>query len=353
MTDSHNTPIDPTGCLHDLHAALARPELHELDRPQLPGNDARAAAYELALALGKCRLSGTQAGVDLPSTLSPSWAVAAAGVLEKYLGEWAEDARTLAERWEQADDVVEAEDLCLGLLRARMEAWAVWVAVDEVYQESLEKGDTDPRLTPALDRLLDSLERLDENLRQEADLLSLAAGTNVLDNWRALLAPRYREDLPWWLDGTLEEAARRLDGRALATQPDETVGRQLRQALEAGGAAVATAWMPRLRSAAAAGSHEPEFLPPRRWRSQDGTILARLDMPRECGEGDDVVVIFSRPSAAGPVLPAGTPVWLANVPSTIDAQGWARFGVRALYAAGRPPTLEVGAKRVPLLPQDD
>jgi hypothetical protein len=351
MTDPHDTHADSPGYVHDLRAALARPELRDLDRPEPPGDDARAAAYELALALGRCRLCGTEVGVNLPSTLSTPWPVAAAEVLEKYLGEWAEDARTLAERWERADDMVEAEDLCLGLLRARMEAWAVWVAVDDVYQDGLERGNADPRLASALDRLMDALERLDEGLREEIDLLSLAAGTNLLDNWRAQLAPRYRDNPPWWLDGTLEGAARRLDERALATQPGEAVGRKLRQALEAGMAAVAAAWLPRLRSAAAAGNQEPEFLPPRRWRSPDGTVLARLDMPRECDEGDEVVVTFSHPGAAVP--PAGTPVWLANVPSAIDAAGGARFGVRALYAAGQPPILEVGAERAVLLPQDD
>jgi len=48
------------------------------------------------------------------------------------------------------------------------------------------------------------IDDLDSKLQEKAESLSLASVTHVLDNWRQLLAEKYKEPLPWWLDGTLE-----------------------------------------------------------------------------------------------------------------------------------------------------
>jgi hypothetical protein len=49
------------------------------------------------------------------------------------------------------------------------------------------------------------IDRLDGNLQNQLPLLRLAASTRLLENWRRLLAPAYRDCPPWWLDGCLDE----------------------------------------------------------------------------------------------------------------------------------------------------
>src|SRR6185437_1496915 len=61
----------------------------------------------------------------------------------------------------------------------------------------------------------------DEALRRQQPLLSVAAGTELLANWRRLLVEPYRLSLPWWLDGSLEEVAGRLLNGLLALRPGE------------------------------------------------------------------------------------------------------------------------------------
>jgi hypothetical protein len=332
MTDTRDTPQDPAGCLRDLRAALARPELQEFDHPEPPGEAARAASYRLAVAVGRCRLFSPP-GVAI-EPLRPRVALAAAEVLQRYLTDWTEDVRNLPRDWKQADPV-EASDLCLGPLRARMRGWAVWLAIAETEA-------VDPLMSAAIDQVQSALNRFDHELQEQVDLLSVAANTNLLDNWRTLLVDPWRDELPWWLDGTLEDAARRLEESALASQPDETVGYRLRHAI--------LGWLPRPLSFAAAEQHEPEYLPPLRWRSRDGNILARLEVPTVCGEDESVVVTFEPAGTLGIPKP-GTPVWLASVPSEIH-DGKASFRIGDLYAAGRAPALEVGEARIPLIRED-
>src|SRR5207245_10255028 len=122
----------------------------------------------------------------------------------------------LAQRWEQAVEEIEAADMAIDLLVARMESWALFLAVDEAYQESLER-DSPNRIAFAevLDSDLTKLEEFDRELRNHLDLLSLATDTRLLENWRQLLADSYRQALPWWLDGTLVEAAKRVGEQSL------------------------------------------------------------------------------------------------------------------------------------------
>src|SRR5262249_50661048 len=92
----------------------------------------------------------------------------------------------------------------------RMEAWAVHLAVDECLRDGLDRQvRVHAFLRAGVKLLTDLLARLDEGMRKEDGLFSLAADTNLLGNWRAQLGAASRAALPWWLDGTLEAAARR------------------------------------------------------------------------------------------------------------------------------------------------
>ncbi len=52
-------------------------------------------------------------------------------------------------------------------------------------------------------------------LQGEVSLLATLAGTQLLDNWRADLAPEFQEEcmLPWWLDGTLTRRMEKIQRR--------------------------------------------------------------------------------------------------------------------------------------------
>src|SRR5207244_539167 len=127
---------DPLGLRADLREALALPELERPDTE--PG---RRAAYQLAAALGRWRRFGVAAGAE-DGTLPVPLAVGALEQWFLYAQEWQSLARDLPERWLAASTRIEADSLCLDLLEARMETWAVFVAADEAYEDSLFTGNS-------------------------------------------------------------------------------------------------------------------------------------------------------------------------------------------------------------------
>jgi CRISPR-associated endonuclease/helicase Cas3 len=103
---------------------------------------------------------------------------------------------------------VEENELCFGLLEARMQAWGVYIAIDEAYQVSVEDRSAEKdELGRALDEVLDRMAEFDRELQARTDLLARIARYPLLENWRGSLGADYREVLPWWLDGRLEEEA--------------------------------------------------------------------------------------------------------------------------------------------------
>jgi SNF2 family DNA or RNA helicase len=209
---------DPLGWQVEVQEALAQPALADFaaagDTPA-----ARRAAYRLASALGHCRLFGVGLG-GRDGSLDVAVGLGAALQWAEYLREWVEEARHLGQRWERAAEEAEAIDYALDMLIARMEAWAVFVAVDEPYQECLETGAPEQaRFAAVLDGSFADLEKLDTLLLEQTGVLAVATETRLLANWRAALAPEYRTALPWWLDGTLEARAAALRELGLAWQP--------------------------------------------------------------------------------------------------------------------------------------
>lgn len=196
---------DPLGWREEFQRALGLAALATLrDDSDVTDEPARRAAYQLAVALGHCRLFGVDLG-EADGTLPVSVATAATLQWSAYLGDWILQAERLAQAWVDADEEVEALDASNDLLTARMESWAVFLATDEAYQDALEnKAAAHPRLRDALRAALDTLARFDETLQQNTVYLAPVAGTELLENWRRLLAAEYRVRLPWWLAGDLE-----------------------------------------------------------------------------------------------------------------------------------------------------
>src|SRR5262249_15170749 len=155
------------------------------------------------------RLFGVALG-DWDGVLALPLARAAARRLTEGLRRLRQRAEKLPEVWEHADDI-EAREGCLSLLEGRTEAWAVFVAPDEAQLDAVVTslaGCSD--LADECRLAQGELAPTDDALLRHKDFLSVAAGTELLANWRRLLVEPYRLSLPWWLDGSLEEMAVRL-----------------------------------------------------------------------------------------------------------------------------------------------
>ena len=204
-------PTRPTPSGHDLigwkesfRQALAQAPLADFQAGVEPRLPALRAAYHLAACLGKCRLFGVELG-DLDGTIPPEIAAAAADQWGAYLRDWTAATGRLERVWGDAEEEMESLDRSVDLLTARMESWAVFLAVDEAYQDCVESSSpTRQRLGRSLRTALDGLDLFDVTLRGVAIYLAPAAETELLDNWRRLLAADYSRTLPWWLDGELE-----------------------------------------------------------------------------------------------------------------------------------------------------
>jgi hypothetical protein len=284
---------DPAGCLDELRAALSQPELEALEHPAkqapaIPG--ACKAALQVAFALGYCRLYGVAIEEDLDGVLPAQTALAAATALHQRLAEMArlvgEGDEPEREREGSAVLLTEDEEFFLDLLEGRMDAWAAFTAIEEALQDCLAApaAEADPledQLDKAVDLLVEAAADLDERMCRQVKRLAVAADTNLLDNWRALLAEPWREPWPWWLDGTLEAAHKANLEEAFATMPDPAEWRRRVGRVKARRGYPRSVY-PRIERpelAAAEGAAEaPRLGRSLRWISPDGVWTATLDL---------------------------------------------------------------------------
>lgn len=120
-----------------------------------------------------------------------------------------DDAKALPVRFDDSE-LLEDRSHCTSLLHSVMELWAMYLVIDNEYQFCLvENGMNDPSFKTWMHRLLEAFSSLDSAMQQKEQmrLLSIVTELPILDNWRKMLVKEYREYLPWWLDGTLEEVA--------------------------------------------------------------------------------------------------------------------------------------------------
>jgi hypothetical protein len=203
----HDCFDDPTPTAADRgDPARCLPQLRHLR--SLAQTQGESPCWDLAVALGRCRLFGVTPPPADDFTLST---LALHHVL-KQLAPFVAAHDALASNLESEIDRQgphRAQTLALELLEARMDLWCAYLAADEAYAAAMYDG------APALEYLgkmmraaAEQIENYDANLERQSPLLTPAAGTLLLTNWRRLLAPPYREHLPWWLDGSLESAIR-------------------------------------------------------------------------------------------------------------------------------------------------
>ena len=182
-------------------------------RLAISDRDLRAESVTFVAALGFCRLFGTELPDKLQSRLESPLppellACASLGLLD-LIEAAQEEAHTLPERFDQAEPL-EDRSLCTSVLHLLMETWASFLIIDTEYQLYLETVHSlDTPFGNLMQHVLDAFDRLDETVQREEQiaLLSIATELPLLENWRSMLVPPYRDPPPWWLDGTLESAA--------------------------------------------------------------------------------------------------------------------------------------------------
>jgi hypothetical protein len=140
-------------------------------------------------------------------------------------------ARALPSQFDNAEPF---EDLghCTSLLHLRMEVWAAFVTLDDAYDRlNIQGTECRQDLNVKLDQILTAIETLDDLLQEEQylELLSIVTSLPLLRNWKLMLAESYRTDLPWWLNGTLEEAAARIERSILRDEYCNLGWRHLQQ----------------------------------------------------------------------------------------------------------------------------
>ena len=121
--------------------ATREPALHEMmvGYKGKVSSEAKQAAYELAAALGACRLFGVTLPEEHDGMLPLTVAVAAFEVLATRVLGWIEESVQLGERFDCSVAGEEMMEVCCAPLEQRMEAWGVHVAVGEVRDDADER----------------------------------------------------------------------------------------------------------------------------------------------------------------------------------------------------------------------
>jgi hypothetical protein len=216
-------PLQVLGALTPLIENInqSRWEMSAQLAQQLP--EMRADALTVISTLGFCRLYGISLPSDLKTRLPTPLPVEllVPGIIEalRILEAATEDSRAIPDRFDNSESL-EDRSHCTSLLHLLMELWAIFIVVDEEYQYGLrDQQSFSSPFSTWMRRLLDAYSALDGELQRDEQLrlLSVATELPLLENWRKMLAEPYRDPLPWWLDGTLEEAAARIEERVVNT----------------------------------------------------------------------------------------------------------------------------------------
>lgn len=181
---------DPLGWKDAVKCAIASPHLSQFDKDCVDHNG-RAAAFHLAVSLGKCRLFNVDLG-DTDGTLCVEIAIAAAKQWQSYLNLSAQEFDNL--HYSEDDPLETATDI----LFTRMDFWAAFLAIDEAYQEAIETKVPAGELRTIVGSCLDLLKEFDDLLRKNARFFLPVTKTNLFNNWKTLLGSDY--EIPWWIN---------------------------------------------------------------------------------------------------------------------------------------------------------
>lgn len=185
-----------------------RDDLGRLAASARPGADAASLSRGLLVGYGRCVVHDVPA--QPPPALTPDAALVGATALTREVEQAAADIEASLARWHDAGSRAGSAAVVAGLLELRMDAWYGAEALERL--AATAGGDQAGRLRAAVKPLDAAAHAYSAALEDNVDVLSTAAATPLLRNWRAMLPPRLDryEPLPWWLDGTLEVAALKL-----------------------------------------------------------------------------------------------------------------------------------------------
>lgn len=188
--------------LDDLADIRRHGDLHDAASGNWNENS-RAAALFLARAIGYCRIWGVDAGDEDGSLPAAMLTQVCAELRDRAQGALLE-----LTHFEIELDLATTQDalelLATTALENRMDAWAMWIAIDERIQmllqdePSVDSNGSEMR-GMVLSQLMSALEQWDVDLQARGDLLALGLDPYLIDNWRAALAEPFDEFVPWWL----------------------------------------------------------------------------------------------------------------------------------------------------------
>jgi len=318
-------------------------ENKNLELFEVPGAEvspeAEAAAFELAVALGQCRVCGVEVPADLDGTLPVPVAQAACRVLARTCEELIEDIRRLPDELGEASPM--EADLLLGDCFERlMQRYTAMNAIFECYERILEEDDpAETEFEKDLDRAVNAIRKLDDVLWEPDHLYVLSEVVNlpVYWNWKNVLGEPYRSAPPWWLDGTLEAVARKVSEAFRQPIPTAVPARDTEKAAVRPSGLVrgySAAVLYDLRVPVVLAAATAEDRPPIRqlllWESPDGKYLARLSVPEVEPQDGRLVLELLKPNYEPAKELAGVSVWLSGIPAQVDDCGLARFSLADL-----------------------
>lgn len=330
---------DLFGYVEKLREALASPHLAEFDT--IPTEQAKRVALKVAICLGYCRLFGLDPGED-DGVLPVPEAAGAAEALQGLVVETMEMAKEYPERWDHAQCGQEELDLTTDLLQSRMDIHAAQIAIAEANLEAHVFDDPGAEQLDALWKACEErINELDDQLQSPSilELLSTITGTHLLDNWRMLLVEPYSLALPWWLDGTLEQTAARVEAEALATMPGPEEWRRLRRAYVQRGRSLAAKLQqlpaPIAMAAATADVAQAETYMAQ-WSSPDEDYYARTFVPKVPLQGTLVEIQFVRATDEDVAWElAGKSMKLFGIEATISEAACVSFSLESLIEIAR------------------
>ena len=190
---------DTFACKQKLALALGHRDLDIGNQNSIPYQN---AAFWVAAALGNCRLHGVDPE-EYDGLLPISMAAAAIRAANRFLKDY---ERKLIDCSINFDELDEDATICAcQLIADRMDLWAADIAITETWELAINEEKLGHRELDDLVVLFSkNVLRIDEALEKCSALLYTAASTNLLSNWRQVLAPGYKSLLPWWLDGSIE-----------------------------------------------------------------------------------------------------------------------------------------------------
>ena len=211
---------DPLGYITELRNSLDSPVVKSVfDNTVVPfeelDEDAKAELCRMLEALGFIQLYGIDVPVDVAIRLAAFLDAHVATTTEfhmihvanyrayKLMAIITDMAQSFPERFDE-DDLEEGE--IADIFHILMELWAVRTAtLINFTSNSARSSLHNVRRAIKLWNVDNILQH--KNLKE---ILSIVTSLPLFDNWRKMLVKPYCDELPWWLDGTLEKVAKKI-----------------------------------------------------------------------------------------------------------------------------------------------